>query len=416
MKAQLNLDVNPGYPSELMVSSMTVCISAYHSYGIGYLATLRLKQKDYGDVIPRLLAGQGGTCADDTSACASRYITNACFSDAATVPVPQDATGAPFTGTWGLPTVSGAGTAVCSGACLQQIQWLIDNGVGKGDDQLQLIAFESNSAPAGGSAELSYFSVEVCFAPPPPPLAPPAPPTTPPPPVIPPPPTPPTPPPPSPPPPTPPPSPPPPTPPPPSPPPPAPPGPPPTPPPPSPPPPGAAAVAAAAVAAAAVHHPRVGGPTEHDRRDGDDGLPRNISYLNYPADLQNELFGGYDPTKFVASSLEICVELNTGSTPLRDATLRLLWNPLGNDAATAPYPSTNLKYLYMMQDVGGQAKALDACFNDVDAPMADTYVDGDTVTGSFQAMGTDNGSPVPLSSLLGVGLGAIEGRLEVGYT
>ena len=273
MKALLSLDVNPGYPSELMVSSMTVCISAYHSYGIGYLATLRLKQKDYGDVIPRLLAGQGGTCADDTSACASRYITNACFSDAATVPVPQDATGAPFTGTWGLPTVSGAGTAVCSGACLQQIQWLIDNGVGKGDDQLQLIAFESNSAPAGGSAELSYFSVEVCFAPPPPPLAPPAPPTAPPPPVI--------------------------------------------------PPPldataadaaaavaatadaaatvaaaahaaatvaaatgaaaraaadaaatvaaaarAAAAVAAAAVAAAAVHHPRVGGPTEHDRRDG----------------------------------------------------------------------------------------------------------------------------------------------------
>ena len=37
----------------------------------------------------------------------------------------------------------------------------------------------------------------------------------------------------------------------------------------------------------------------------------------------------------------------------------------------------------MMQDVGGQA-ALDACFNDVDAPMADTYVDGDTVTGSRQ--------------------------------
>ena len=102
VKAQLNLDVNPGYPSELMVSSMTVCISAYHSYGIGYLATLRLKQKDYGDVIPRLLAGQGGTCADDTSACASRYITNACFSDAATVPVPQDATGAPFTGTWAV--------------------------------------------------------------------------------------------------------------------------------------------------------------------------------------------------------------------------------------------------------------------------------------------------------------------------
>ena len=34
--------------------------------------------------------------------------------------------------------LSGAGTAVCSGACLQQIQWLIDNGVGKGDDQLQL--------------------------------------------------------------------------------------------------------------------------------------------------------------------------------------------------------------------------------------------------------------------------------------
>ena len=144
------------------------------------------------------------------------------------------------------------------------------------------------------------------------------------------------------------------------------------------------------------------------------GCPRNINYLNYPADLQNELFGGYDPTKFVASSLEICVELNTGSTPLRDATLRLLWNPLGNDAATAPYLSTNTKYQYVMQDVGGQAKALDACFNDVDAPMADTYVEGDTVTGSFQAMGTDNGSPVPLSSLLGVGLGAIEGRLEVG--
>ena len=69
----------------------------------------------------------------------------------------------------------------------------------------------------------------------------------------------------------------------------------------------------------------------------------------------------------------------------------------------------------MMQDVGGQAKALDACFNDVDAPMADTYVDGDTVTGSFQAQGTDNSNNiVPLSHLLGVGLGAIEGRLSVG--
>ena len=71
-------------------------------------------------------------------------------------------------------------------------------------------------------------------------------------------------------------------------------------------------------------------------------LPRNLNYLYYPADLQNEVFGGYDPTKFVASSLEICVELNTGSTPLHDATLRLLWNPLGNDAATA-YPKTNLQ-------------------------------------------------------------------------
>ena len=246
-------------------------------------------------------------------ACASRYITNACFSDAATVPVPQDATGAPFTGTWGLPTVSGAGTAVRSGACLQQIQWLIDNGVGKGDDQLQLIAFESNSVPAGGSAELSYFSSR-CFAPAPPPLAPPAPPTAPPPPVIPPPPTPPPP----------------------TPPPPSPPPPrrrhrrrrrprrrhrrrrhrrrrpPPTPPPPSPPPPAPPPLSPPPPSLPPPHHPRVGGPTEHDRRDGDDVLPRNINYLNYPADLQNEVFGGYDPTKFVASSLEICVELNTG--------------------------------------------------------------------------------------------------------
>ena len=107
------------------------------------------------------LAGQGGTCADESSACSSRSITNACFSDAATVPVPQDATGAPFTGTWGLPTTTGAGASVCSGSCLQQLQWLIDNGVGKGDDQLQLIAFAP--AAAGGSGEISC-SVEVCCA------------------------------------------------------------------------------------------------------------------------------------------------------------------------------------------------------------------------------------------------------------
>ena len=146
----------------------------------------------------------------------------------------------------------------------------------------------------------------------------------------------------------------------------------------------------------------------------DDGLlPRNINYLNYPADLQNEVFGGYDPTKFVASSLEICVELNTGSTPLRDATLRLLWNPLGTmRPRTVPVDQPQVS----VHDAGRgrPSEALDACFNDVDAPMADTYVDGDTVTGSFQAMGTDNGSLCRCASLLGVGLGAIEGRLEVG--
>ena len=186
--AQLNLQVAPGYPSELMISSMTVCVDAYYAGGLGKM-NMRLKQNGYSDAIPRVMWTSSGRTETN--------MTAACFSDSAATHLPN--TGAPFTGTWLLGSSSGnsgacdgtcTDAAICTGACWK-LQWLVDNGVGKGDDQLQLIAYRANNGDLAEYGEISRFSVELCFAPPPPPAAPPAPPTAPPPPVVPPPPTPP---------------------------------------------------------------------------------------------------------------------------------------------------------------------------------------------------------------------------------
>ena len=187
--AQLDLQVAPGYPSELMISSMTVCVDAYYAGGLGKM-NMRLKQNGYSDAIPRVMWTSSGRTETN--------MTAACFTDSAATHLPN--TGAPFTGTWLLGSSSGnsgacdgtcTDAAICTGACQQKLQWLVDNGVGKGDDELQLIAYRANNGDLAEYGEISRFSVELCFAPPPPPAAPPAPPTAPPPPVVPPPPTPP---------------------------------------------------------------------------------------------------------------------------------------------------------------------------------------------------------------------------------
>ena len=161
-KAQLNLQVAPNYPSDLLVSSIKICVDAFHSYGIGKMH-MRVKQKGFSDAIPRFL----WTAPSRTGT----TMTSACFSDNAISQMPSDDGALDYTGHWAMPTQSGtctsgdcADVAICSaGPCQQRLSWLTDNGVGKGDDELQLIAYYKNGEPLDGYGAL-FDTVSVCLS------------------------------------------------------------------------------------------------------------------------------------------------------------------------------------------------------------------------------------------------------------
>ena len=152
--AQLDLQVAPGYPSELMISSMTVCVDAYYAGGLGKM-NMRLKQKGYSDAIPRIVWTSSGRT--------ETTMTAACFSDSAATHLPNTGRRLP---TWLLGSSSGnsgacdgtcTDAAICTGACQQKLQWLVDNGVGKGDDELQLIAYRANNGDLAEYADLALL-------------------------------------------------------------------------------------------------------------------------------------------------------------------------------------------------------------------------------------------------------------------
>ena len=153
--------VDLAYPPELMVRSLTLCASAYHTGGLGAALNLRVKEWD-GDTVAKFFWFGGGSATN----------VSACWSDDATLPFPNDPSLAPFGGQVWQP--------------YEPLQPLIDAGLGTVATKVGVGA--TFSASGSGSGALLSFSLQLCYSLRPPPSPPRAPPSPPPPPAPPPPP------------------------------------------------------------------------------------------------------------------------------------------------------------------------------------------------------------------------------------
>ena len=79
--------VDLAYPAELIVRSLTLCASAYHTGGLGAALNLRVKEWS-GSTVAKFFWFGGGSATN----------VSACWSDDATVPFPDDPSLAPFGG------------------------------------------------------------------------------------------------------------------------------------------------------------------------------------------------------------------------------------------------------------------------------------------------------------------------------
>tara|TARA_B110001452_G_scaffold201283_1_gene171345 strand:- start:171 stop:1736 length:1566 start_codon:yes stop_codon:yes gene_type:complete len=173
----LNIYAWTGRGEEFMVvpSSITVCVSLWHSDGIDKLSLRARMNQESGGYLD--VPGETGDISLELFEALpltenATNLTDACFSDGATASFPSS--GQPFTGLWQV----GAGSAWNSQSLSDWATFGSGLGAPNTAYRTQVWAKTSGAAAANSTGQLLSFTLSMCYAPNPPP-SPPSPPPSP---------------------------------------------------------------------------------------------------------------------------------------------------------------------------------------------------------------------------------------------